>query len=231
MLDDLHGHRLRPTGRPTAGRAHILTSVRVRIPTLGLDVPLEPRLALRVRRGQGRADLRAALFERGGARCRLMGKLDLAAMRASVRFPASNRLSSGRLGGPRRSVRARHRAEHGRPRRCASISRSSSGKPRETCRSVLGRGVPPPAERAAIEPADLVLLGGRIVTLEERMPEAEALAARGGRIVAVGPHAEIAASSGPATRVVDLAGRLAVPGLHRRPRPLHRPRASPGAST
>lgn len=68
-----------------------------------------------------------------------------------------------------------------------------------------------PTPRA--EPADLVLTGGRIVTLDPARPEATALAARGGRIVAVGDDAEIGALVGPATRVVDLAGRLAVPGL------------------
>ena len=38
-----------------------------------------------------------------------------------------------------------------------------------------------PAARPA--PADLVLRGGRIVTLDDTLPEAEALAARGGRLV------------------------------------------------
>jgi len=68
-----------------------------------------------------------------------------------------------------------------------------------------------PTPRA--EPADLVLTGGRLVTLDPARPEATALAARGGRIVAVGDDAEIGALVGPATRVVDLGGRLAVPGL------------------
>lgn len=68
-----------------------------------------------------------------------------------------------------------------------------------------------PTPRA--EPADLVLTSGRLVTLDPARPEASALAARGGRIVAVGDDAEIGALVGPATRVVDLAGRLAVPGL------------------
>src|SRR5436190_18013065 len=42
------------------------------------------------------------------------------------------------------------------------------------------------------EPADLVLRNGRIVTLDDRVPEARALAARGGRIDAVGSEAEVA---------------------------------------
>ena len=63
------------------------------------------------------------------------------------------------------------------------------------------------------EPADLVLRGGRIVTLEPSLAEATALAARGGRIVALGGDAHVAALVGPSTRVIELGGRLAVPGL------------------
>jgi hypothetical protein len=35
-------------------------------------------------------------------------------------------------------------------------------------------------------PADLILRGGRILTVDARLPEAQALAARGGKIVAIG---------------------------------------------
>jgi predicted amidohydrolase YtcJ len=63
-------------------------------------------------------------------------------------------------------------------------------------------------------PADLVVLNGRITTLAVGAPEeAEALAVRGGRIVAVGPTAEIARLAGPGTVVLDCAGRRVVPGL------------------
>lgn len=67
--------------------------------------------------------------------------------------------------------------------------------------------------RPAAEPADLVLSGGKIVTLDPTRPEAEALAAVGQRIVAVGSAEEIARYVGPATEVIDLAGATAVPGL------------------
>jgi len=63
------------------------------------------------------------------------------------------------------------------------------------------------------EPADLVLLGGKIVTVDASMPEAQALAARGDRIVALGTDEEIEAYIGADTRVIDLDGQLAVPGL------------------
>ena len=63
------------------------------------------------------------------------------------------------------------------------------------------------------EPATLVLNQGRIVTVDDRKPEAQALAARGDTIVAIGTNEEIAAYVGPQTRVVDLRGRLAIPGF------------------
>ncbi len=63
------------------------------------------------------------------------------------------------------------------------------------------------------KPADLVLWGGKIVTLDEARPQAEALAARGDRIVALGTSQEIKKYIGDKTEVIDLQGKLAVPGL------------------
>ncbi len=62
-------------------------------------------------------------------------------------------------------------------------------------------------------PADLVLLNGRIVTLDSAVPTAEALAIRGDRVVAVGSNRAIEALIGPATHRMDLGGRLAIPGF------------------
>lgn len=64
-----------------------------------------------------------------------------------------------------------------------------------------------------IEPADLVLLGGNVVTGDEMVADGTALAARGGRVVAVGTDAEIRHFVGASTEVVDLAGRTAIPGF------------------
>ncbi len=64
-----------------------------------------------------------------------------------------------------------------------------------------------------IEPADLVLLDGKILTLEPDNPQVEALAARGTTIVALGPSSEIRSYIGPETTVLELNGRLATPGL------------------
>ena len=69
------------------------------------------------------------------------------------------------------------------------------------------------SSRPKLEPATLVLHKGRIVTVEDEKPEVQALAANGDTIVALGTNEEIAAYVGPQTQVIDLGGRLAVPGL------------------
>ena len=61
-------------------------------------------------------------------------------------------------------------------------------------------------------PADLVLFNGRIATLETPT-EVQALAARGGRIVALGSDAEVKRHIGPGTEAVDLGGMFAMPGF------------------
>ena len=71
----------------------------------------------------------------------------------------------------------------------------------------------PGSGQPSAEPADLVLLNGRIVTLDQANPELQALAARDGMIVALGTTAEIRAYVGDSTEVLDLDGQLAVPGF------------------
>ena len=66
---------------------------------------------------------------------------------------------------------------------------------------------------AAERPADLVLSGGNVVTLDPARPQATAVAVRDGRIVAVGGQAEMKPFLGPATRRIDLSGRTVLPGL------------------
>src|SRR5687767_11902481 len=63
-------------------------------------------------------------------------------------------------------------------------------------------------------PADLLLVGARVLTLDREQPHAEAVAVRGGRIVAVGAWADLRALVGPATEVVDAAGGVAIPAFH-----------------
>ena len=61
--------------------------------------------------------------------------------------------------------------------------------------------------------ATLVLTNGKIVTVEEAQPEAQAIAVRGDRIIALGTAADIRRYVGAGTEVVDLHGQLVVPGL------------------
>src|SRR4030095_5185927 len=72
---------------------------------------------------------------------------------------------------------------------------------------------PQPAGSAAPQPATLVLRGGKIVTVDAAKPETQAMAVRGDTIVALGSNQEIQPYIGSGTRVIDLKGALAVPGL------------------
>jgi predicted amidohydrolase YtcJ len=64
-----------------------------------------------------------------------------------------------------------------------------------------------------VEPADMVLTNGKIATEDPAKPEVRALAIRGDIIAATGTEAEIKPYIGPSTRVIELGGMLAVPGL------------------
>jgi predicted amidohydrolase YtcJ len=62
-------------------------------------------------------------------------------------------------------------------------------------------------------PADLVLVGGAVVTMDEARRTAPAVAVLAGRIVAVGANREVGELVGPHTRRIDLAGRTLLPGF------------------
>jgi len=70
-----------------------------------------------------------------------------------------------------------------------------------------------PAKAAEGIHADLVLSNGRIYTANPAQPWAKAIAIRGERILAVGEEQEIRSFRGPGTIVIDLAGRMAMPGI------------------
>jgi len=61
--------------------------------------------------------------------------------------------------------------------------------------------------------ADLVLLGGNVVTMESAQPTAAAVAIRADRIVAVGTDAEVQKWVGGSTQVIELQGKTVVPGM------------------
>lgn len=66
---------------------------------------------------------------------------------------------------------------------------------------------------AAAAPADRIIRGGPIVTVNPAQPNAEAVAIAEGKIVAVGSEADVMKHKGEATEVIDLGGKTLVPGF------------------
>jgi hypothetical protein len=65
----------------------------------------------------------------------------------------------------------------------------------------------------SVHPPDVILHRGLFTTLDRSNPTASALAIKDGKFSAVGTDAEITPLAGPNTRVIDLKGRRALPGL------------------
>ncbi|MDQ3347293.1 MAG: amidohydrolase [Acidobacteriota bacterium] len=61
--------------------------------------------------------------------------------------------------------------------------------------------------------ADLLLTHAKVVTVDEGLPQAEAVAIRGDRILALGSAGQLQAHVGATTRVIDLRGQLVIPGF------------------
>ena len=61
---------------------------------------------------------------------------------------------------------------------------------------------------------DLALVGGKVFTSDTTRPWAEAVAIRGERIVAVGTTADVRRLAGSRTRIIDVGGRVVVPGFN-----------------
>ena len=66
---------------------------------------------------------------------------------------------------------------------------------------------------ASAEPADTILLNGKIITVDDRYSIGQAVAIRGQRIVAVGNNADVLELQGRGTKLVDLKRRTVIPGL------------------
>ena len=77
-----------------------------------------------------------------------------------------------------------------------------------TLGAVLMGAVAPPQE-----PADLILFDGVVWTVDRSRPTAEAVAVRGDRIVRVGRDKDVLALKGPDTRLIDLDGKMLLPGF------------------
>jgi predicted amidohydrolase YtcJ len=65
----------------------------------------------------------------------------------------------------------------------------------------------------AAERADTILVNGKIVTVDARFSQAQAVAVKGQRILAVGKNADVLEHQGPGTKVIDLRTRMVIPGL------------------
>ncbi len=66
---------------------------------------------------------------------------------------------------------------------------------------------------ASAETADAIYQGGSIITINDAHPKAEAVAVKGGRILAVGTKQEVFKSKGDATKIIDLTGKTMLPGF------------------
>ncbi len=66
---------------------------------------------------------------------------------------------------------------------------------------------------AADPPADVILVNGKILTVDHDFTVHEAVAVRGQHIAAVGSSERVRNLAGPQTKVIDLAGKTLIPGL------------------
>ena len=78
---------------------------------------------------------------------------------------------------------------------------------------VLALVLSPRSESEPPELADIVFVNGKVYTVNDAQPQAEAIAIKGERIVFVGSNAEANKYSGPTTRTIDLKGKTVVPGF------------------
>ncbi len=88
VLENMQVTGLEP-GVGENGSGHILTSMRVRVPQLGLDLPVESKLSLHVAR-EASGDLLELRFDEVEINLPLAGSIDIAAFLTPLRFPAEN---------------------------------------------------------------------------------------------------------------------------------------------
>jgi predicted amidohydrolase YtcJ len=67
---------------------------------------------------------------------------------------------------------------------------------------------------SAGDAADLILVNGKVWTVNAKQPEAQAVAVRGGKIIAVGKSADVRKLADGDTKVIDLEGCRVLPGFH-----------------
>jgi predicted amidohydrolase YtcJ len=83
--------------------------------------------------------------------------------------------------------------------------------------ALLGAGLclasPTYAQQSDLSSPDLILINGKVLTMDDRSSVVEALAVLDGKILATGTNASVKSIIGTRTRVIDLAGKTVVPGL------------------
>jgi predicted amidohydrolase YtcJ len=88
-----------------------------------------------------------------------------------------------------------------------------------TALAVFGAGMwfasaaPAAAQQGDFNAPDLVLINGKVLTLDEQSTVTEAVAVREGKILATGSSASIKSLAGARTRVLDVSGKTVIPGL------------------
>lgn len=92
---------------------------------------------------------------------------------------------------------------------CAAVASSASFAPMP----VWSQQAAPSRDADGSGPPSVVFRGGAVYTVAPSKPWAEAVAVRGRTILAVGSNAEIDRLTGPSTRVVELNGRMVLPGF------------------
>src|SRR4030088_3676848 len=66
---------------------------------------------------------------------------------------------------------------------------------------------------AQVQPADTILVNGKVVTLDAKSSVVQGIAIRDGKILDVGSNEEIRKRAGERTRIIDVGGRTVIPGL------------------
>ncbi len=87
---------------------------------------------------------------------------------------------------------------------------------RQFTASAAALGAAASSELFAMSPTptpDLILVNGKFTTLDKSNPQADAVAIQDGRFISVGTRDDIMKLASPSTKVIDLNGRRAIPGL------------------
>jgi predicted amidohydrolase YtcJ len=74
-------------------------------------------------------------------------------------------------------------------------------------------GAPTVARRAIAGPADMIVVNGRVYTVDDSRPLVSAFAIKNGRILFAGSEREVRALAGSKTRILDVAGATVIPGM------------------